>query len=485
LKQLILSMFLSFAAVVINNFKKGEKIFMEAFENFISFMNSIVWGPPMLILLVGTHVFLTIRLGFIQKYIFKAIKLSITKDPDAEGDVSQFAALQTAMSATLGTGNLVGVATAVVLGGPGAIFWLWLTGFFGIATKYGEGLLAVKYRVKTSDGLMLGGPMYALERGLNLKWAGIAFALFAAIASFGIGNMVQANSIAANFQGTLGIPPIATGLLLAGLTFAVIVGGIKSIAAVAEKTIPTMALIFFIGNIIIICLNYQYVGPAIGMIVTHAFTPLAAGGGFAGATVLMAMRFGVARGLFSNESGLGSAPIAAAAAVTRNPVRQAMVSMTGTFWDTIILCACTGIMYTSSVLRYPEIFAELNPAQFAAQAFSVLPFGQYFFVLALFAFAFTTILGWEYYGERCVEYLSGKKGLMPYRIVYSIVVFVGATVALGLVWDIADMFNALMAIPNLISLILLSGVIVAETKKYLWDDNLDAIDTEPIMQIDN
>ena len=462
---------------------------MEIIQSIVDSVNGVVWGPPMLVLLVGTHIFLTIRLRFIQAHTFKGVKLTFAKDSGATGDVSQWAALALALSATLGTGNIIGVATAVARGGPGAIFWLWVTGLFGIATKYAEAIVAIKYRVKTSDGTMLGGPMYAIERGLKLKWLAVLFAVFAIVASFGIGNMVQANSITANFQGTLGIPPVASAIFLSALTLLVIVGGLKSIARVAEKIIPVMAVIFWVCCVIILLINHNYIGPAISLILTSAFSQRAIEGGMLGFAVQQAIRFGIARGLFSNEAGLGSAPIAAAAATTRNPVRQGLVSMSQVFWDTIILCATTGIMYVSCILKRPEAFilpdgSLISGARFAATAFEAIPvIGPYLLTLCIFLFAWTTILGWQYYGERCLEYLGGKKVIKPFRIFYGLMVFVGSLAALNLVWDIADAFNAFMAIPNLISLIALSGVIAAVTKEYLWDKNLDGIDPEPIMEI--
>jgi len=474
---------------------RGDYITMEAIQGFVDVANGVLWGWPMIILLVGVHVYLTFKLLFIQVHTFKGVKLTFAKDAEATGDVSQFSALAVALSATLGTGNIVGVATAVVRGGPGAVFWLWLTGIFGIATKYAEAILAIKYRVKTSDGTMLGGPMYAIERGMKMKWLGVLFALFASVACFGIGNLVQVNSIAANFEGTLGIPPIVTGILLSALTLLVIVGGIRSIARVAEMLIPFMAIFFLIGNIYILFLNSAYIAPALSLIFRSAFSTQAIEGGLMGYAVREAIRFGIARGLFSNESGLGSSPIAAAAATTRNPVRQALVSMSQVFWDTIILCAVTGTMYVSSILKNPAAFTTVNDAgqtvmisgaRFAATAFNAIPvIGPIVLTIVIFTFAWTTVLGWGYYGERSIEYLFGKKALLPFRIVYGSAAFVGSVTALNLVWDIADAFNALMAIPNLISLLALSGVVVAVTKEYLWDNNLDAVDTEPIMEIKN
>ncbi|MDO5096037.1 MAG: sodium:alanine symporter family protein [Peptostreptococcaceae bacterium] len=459
---------------------------MEFLTQMVDKLSGIVWGPPMLVLLVGTHLFLTFRLRFIQSYTFKAIKLSVTKDESSSGDISQFGALATALAATIGTGNIVGVATAVAMGGPGAVLWCWLTGFFGIATKYAEGLLAVKYRVKTSDGTMLGGPMYALERGLNMRWLGVLFAIFTVIASFGIGNMTQANSISGMMKASFKISPYITGAVITICAAVVILGGVKAIAKVCESLVPFMALFYIIGCFVVIISNAAYVPSAIATILSAAFTPRAAMGGFVGSTIITAMRRGVARGLFSNESGLGSAPIAAAAAQTANPVRQALVSMTGVFWDTIIVCALTGLVLTTSIMRYPELLGGKTGADLTSAAFEqVNVFGKYILAVGLVTFAFSTILGWSYYGEKAFEYLFGKKLSKLYRAFYCVIVFVGSVMSLELVWGISDIFNALMAIPNLVSLLLLSPVLVAETKKYLWSDNLDLVDDTPIPQIND
>ncbi|MDF2502233.1 MAG: amino acid carrier protein [Anaerosporomusa subterranea] len=425
----------------------------------------------MLILLFGTHLFLTFRLRFIQQYVWKAIKLSVSKDKTGDGDVSQFGALTTALAATIGTGNIVGVATAVGLGGPGAVLWCWLTGVFGMATKYSEALLSVRYRVKTSDGTMLGGPMYALENGLNMKWLAVLFCIFTSIAAFGIGNMVQANSISAMLQETMGVSPYVSGGVMAVLTGVVILGGVKSIASVCEMLVPFMAIFYVIGCAIILFINSAHLAPAISLIVQSAFTPQAAGGGFVGASIMMAMRYGIARGLFSNESGLGSAPIVAAAAQTKNPVRQALVSMTGTFWDTVVVCAMTGLVIVTSVMDNPVGLNQMTGAALTKGAFAQIPVvGPIVLSVGLLTFVFSTILGWSYYGERATEYLFGKKSIMPYRCAWVIAVFLGSVTSLTRVWDLADAMNALMAIPNLVSLIALNGVIVADTKHYLWEE---------------
>lgn len=446
---------------------------MQLINDFFASVSSLLWGWPMMILLLGTHIFLTIRLRCPQRKLFTAIRLSVKRDKDASGDVSQFGALATALAATIGTGNIIGVATAIALGGPGAVFWCWITGVFGIATKYAEGLLAIKYRVQTPTGKMLGGPMYALEKGLGWKTMAILFAIFTMIASFGIGNTVQANAIATIANNTYGISPWIMGAVVCGLTAAVIIGGVKSIAKVCGMLVPFMALFYILGCIYILFVNHNYVWPAISLILKCAFSPEAAGGGFAGSSIMMVARYGLARGLFSNESGLGSAPIVAAAAQTRNPVRQALVSSTGTFWDTVIICALTGIVIVSSIIAYPDISYH-DGAALTKMAFGKIPYvGEPLLSFGLLTFAFSTILGWSYYGERAVEYLKGKKWSYVYRLLYIVAVYVGSIASLNIVWNIADCMNALMAIPNLLSLLFLNGILVHETRKYLWRDRLD------------
>ena len=446
---------------------------METINDFFSLMSSLLWGWPMIILLLGTHVFLTFRLGIPQRKLLTGIRLSVKKDPGAEGDVSQFGALATALAATIGTGNIVGVATAVALGGPGAVLWCWLTGIFGMSTKYAEGLLAVKYRVKGADGHTYGGPMYALERGLNMKWLAVLFAVFTALASFGIGCTVQANSIALLAHETFGVPTWVVGILVCVLAASVILGGVKAIARVCTVFVPFMAVLYVVGCIVILIMNGAYVWPALQLIVQSAFNPSAAGGGFVGATVMMAARYGIARGLFSNESGMGSAPIVAAAAQTRNPVRQALVSSTGTFWDTVVICALTGLVLVSSILAYPDI-TYADGAALTKVAFSKIPYvGAPLLTFGILTFAFSTILGWSYYGESAVNYIEGRRINRFYRILYIVALFFGSIINLDIIWNIADCMNALMAIPNLVALLLLSGVAARETKKYLWGNRLD------------
>lgn len=446
---------------------------MQTVNDLFANLSALLWGWPMIILLLGTHLFLTIRLRFPQRQLLTAIRLSVKRDKHSAGDVSQFGALATALAATIGTGNIVGVATAVALGGPGAVLWCWLTGVFGIATKYGEALLAIKYRVKTPGGKMLGGPMYALERGLGWRWAGALFAIFTAVAAFGIGNTVQANAISTLVHQSFGLSPVATGVILCLLTAAVVLGGVRSIARMCTMFVPLMAILYVAGCLYILCVNHAYVWPALQLICESAFRPQAAGAGFAGGTVMLAARYGIARGLFSNESGLGSAPIVAAAAQTRNPVRQALVSSSGTFWDTVVICALTGLVIVSSVLAFPDIDYQ-DGAELTHAAFTKIPvIGAPLLTFGLITFAFSTILGWCYYGERAMEYLKGRKWMLAYRVLYILAVFAGSVANLAIVWNVADCMNALMAIPNLVSLLLLSGVIVRETREFLWSGRLD------------
>lgn len=466
---------------------------MEAFTKIVDAIDTAIWGIPMIILLFGTHLFLTGRTGFIQRKIFTGIRLSFTKDPDSPGDVSQFQALTTALASTIGTGNIIGVGTAIALGGPGAVLWCWLTGVFGIATKYAESLIAVKYRVKTPDGRMQGGAMYALERGLNMKWLGIIFALFAALASFGIGCGTQINAISdvittniPKYFPAVAIPKIAIGIFFGIIVAIVILGGIKSIATVCEKLVPFMAIFYVLGCIIILCINHASLIPAIKAICVSAFTPKAVGGGLVGQGIMIAARFGVARGLFSNESGMGSAPLVASAAQTRNPVRQALVSATGTFWDTVVVCLMTGLVLVSTFLADNGISFDpesMDGGALTSMAFDQIPvLGPIILIIGIICFAFSTILGWSYYGERCTEYLLGKKALIPYKVIFIAVVVVGPVLSLGLVWTIADILNALMAIPNIVAVLALSGVVARDTKYYLA--HLDEKDETEIPVID-
>lgn len=450
-------------------------------------IDAVVWGPLMICLLLGSHIFLTIRTGFIQRKLPEAIKMSVTNDEGSEGDVSQFGALVTALAGTIGTGSIVGVATAIIAGGPGAVFWMWLTGVFGIATKYAEVYAAVKYRVKDHKGEMLGGAMYAWERAFKRKdgsvpwWAKLgagSFALFAIIATIGTGSAVQSAAmtgiIEANFPG---IPEWVIALAIAVSVSAVIFGGVKSVSVVCEKLVPFMAIAYVAGCIVIMIINWEYIGPAFSLIFECAFTSKAAFGGAVGSGIMTALQFGCARGLFSNESGLGSAPIVAAAATTKNPARQSLVAMTGTFWSTVVICAITGVVLVSTMIANPGIVeggSIKEGAELASAAFASIPYlGTPILVLGMISFAYSTILGWSYYGNRCVTYLFGRKAIRPYQILYVIVGFLGAVGVGDVVWVISDIANALMAIPNIIMVLLLSGMIARETKHYVYDGNLN------------
>ncbi len=442
---------------------------MEAFSNIISIIDGALWGIPLIIILLGTHIFMTIRTGFVQKHVFKGIKLSVTPDAEGEGEVSQFGALATALAATIGTGNIVGVSTALIAGGPGAILWMWLTGVFGMASKYGESYMSVKYRVQTEDGRMLGGAMYALERGLHQKWLAVLFATFAAIAAFGIGCMTQANSISTAFSQNFGVPAWIVGIIVAVFLAIVIIGGVKSITKVCSYLVPFMALFYIVGCAIVLIMNGHFVWDAIVLICQSAFTPKAGFGGLAGFAVGQAVRYGCARGLFSNESGMGSAPLVAAAAKTKNPARQALVSMTGTFWDTVVVCLLSGLTLVSSVLKDPSLGASMaDKTVLTFTVFEQIPvLGKPLITIALALFAFSTLLGWSYYGERGAEYLFGSKIILPYKIMFVIMAFVGSVIELDLVWNIADILNGLMVIPNVIGMIGLSGVIAKEGGYYI------------------
>lgn len=443
---------------------------MQVLEQFLNSVSNVVWGPPLLILLFGTHIFLTLRLRFIQRYIGTAIRLSFQRKREGAGDISHFGALTTALAATIGTGNIVGVATAISAGGPGAVLWMWLTGVFGIATKYAEAILAVKYRVTNRQGEMAGGPMYVLERGVKARWLGIVFAALTAVAAFGIGCMVQSNSISSLVKETFQIPPWITGAVMTLLVGVVILGGIRSIAGVCARLVPFMAGFYAIGCIYLLLCNAQSLPHSLALIFQSAFTGHAAAGGFLGAGVQETIRFGIARGLFSNESGLGSAPIVAAAAQTKNPVRQALVSATGTFWDTVIVCAMTGLVLVNS----GEWSHGYQGAALTKTAFSDIPVvGPILLTFGLLTFVFSTLLGWSYYGEKSAEYLFGANIIKPYRWMWIAAVMLGAVLSLPAVWSFADIANGLMAIPNLVSLLVLSSIVVAETRQILWSGKLE------------
>lgn len=438
---------------------------MERFAQWIATLSGWVWGTPLLIMLFGTHLYLTFRLQFIQRYVWRGIRFSLHRHREGEGDISHFGALMTALAATIGTGNIVGVATAVAAGGPGAVFWMWLTGVFGMATKYGEAVLAIKYRVQMPDGSMAGGPMYVLARGMNNRWLAGLFAGMTVIASFGIGNLVQANAVAGMLKETFGVAPGWSGAAMALLVGAVILGGIRSIAKVCQALVPVMAVGYGLGCLLFLLLGWRTLPQTVSLIISTAFTGQAALGGFLGAGVREAIRYGIARGLFSNESGMGSAPIAAAAAQTPNPVRQALVSATGTFWDTVVICALTGLVVVNSG-KWAE---GLTGPVLAKAAFDALPVvGPVILTFGLLTFVFSTLLGWSYYGEIALEYLCGKKAIPFYRLAWVAAVMLGATLSLPMVWDFADLANGLMAVPNLVALLVLTPVIVAETRVYLW-----------------
>ena len=459
-------------------------------------IDAFVWGPAMIVLLLGSHLFLTIRTGFIQRKLPTAIKISLSKK-EGEGDISPFGALATALAATIGTGSIVGVATAILAGGPGAVFWMWLTGVFGIATKYSEVYAAIKYRVKDHNGNMLGGAMYAWQRGFTKNgktpwWAklgAVAFALFAAIAAIGTGSAVQASAMTGIITSSgISVEPWIIGLVIVVLVAVVIFGGVKIISSVCEKLVPIMAIGYALGCVAILIFNWAYIWEAICLIFECAFTAKAAFGGAVGSGIMVALQFGCARGLFSNESGLGSAPIIAAAAKTANPAEQALIAMTGTFWSTVVICALTGIVLVSTMCAFPGIQEEIlaNPtvfsgAQLASLAFAQIPIiGTPLLVLGMISFSYSTILGWSYYGSRCITYLFGKRAILPYQIIYVATAFLGAIGVGDLVWTISDIGNALMAIPNIIMVLLLSGMIARETKHYVYGNRRDEEDETPI-----
>ena len=456
-------------------------------------IDAVVWGPLMICLLLGSHIFLTIRTGFIQRKLPQAIKMSVVKDEDSEGDVSQFGALVTALAGTIGTGSIVGVATAIIAGGPGAVFWMWLTGVFGIATKYSEVYAAVKYRVKDHKGEMLGGAMYAWERAFKRKdgsipwWAklgAVSFALFAIVATIGTGSAVQSAAMTGIIESNFpGIPTWAIALVITILVSLVIFGGVKTVSNVCEKLVPFMAIAYTVGCFVIMAYNWEYIAPAFALIFECAFTAKAAFGGAVGSGIMVALQFGCARGLFSNESGLGSAPIVASAAATRNPARQALVSMTGTFWDTVVICALTGIVLVSTMLANPGIVTAGNLSEGAAltsAAFASIPYvGTPILVIGMVLFAYSTMLGWSYYGTRCATFLFGKRALRPYQVVYVLAAFLGAIGVGGVVWTVSDIANAFMALPNIVVVLMLSGLIARETRHYVWDGNLDEKLSEP------
>lgn len=422
-------------------------------------INQFLWGFPMPVLLFGAHIYFTVHLKGVQRHIGKAIRLSVTPDTSADGDLSGFASLTATLAATIGTGNIVGISTAVALGGPGAVLWCWLTGILGMATSYAECFLGVLYRRKTKDGTYIGGPMYALEYGLNKKWLAVLFSIFTLIASYGVGCSTQARAVTETLHTLWGLPEFAVGIVIAVIVGLVIVGGIKSIGKICSKLVPAMGAFYILGCLVLLVLNLPYVFPAIRYIIRSAFLPsrlpAAVAGGFIGSTVKSAARYGIARGLFTNEAGLGSAAIAAAGAKTSHPSRQALISMSATFWDTVVMCAITGLVITTNLIRYPASAGGYSFAELTTAAFDAIPFGSRILGLSLIAFATATLIGWSYFGEKAVEYLFGKSGINTYRLCYIIMIFVGSVMSLELVWELTDFVNAFMALPNLLCLILL------------------------------
>ncbi|WP_054955604.1 alanine/glycine:cation symporter family protein [Paenibacillus dakarensis] len=440
---------------------------MHQVEQWLDRADQLVWGAPLLILLVGTGILLTIRLGLLQVFRLPlALKLVFTSRNEGHGDVSSFGALATALAATIGTGNIVGVATAIQMGGPGALFWMWVAAFFGMATKFAEGVLAVKYRKIDENGHISGGPMVYIEQGLGKKFKPLAvfFAVSGVlVALFGIGTFPQVNAIVTSVQSSVGVPPVFTAIVITLLTLLVTVGGIKNISVVTSKIVPVMAVVYILTSCVVLFVFADKLPAALSLVFQSAFNPTAAGGGFLGATVMMAIRTGIARGVFSNEAGLGSAPIAAAAAKVKWPAEQGLISMTGTFIDTIIICTLTGLtLIVTGAWNGAAEGAAMTQAAFGA----AMPLGSFILMLSLVLFAFTTILGWNYYGERCIVYLFGVKSILPYRVVFVLLIGAGAFIKLKAVWLLADIMNGLMALPNLIALLGLSGVVVAETRLY-------------------
>lgn len=433
---------------------------LEMVHGWIKGANGVVWGPPLIVLLLGAHVFFTVRLGFVQRWVGRGIRLSVSRG-EGQGDVSQFGALMTALAATVGTGNIIGVATAIGLGGPGAVLWMWLTGVLGMATKFAEAFLAVHFRQVDERGEMIGGPMEVIHHGLKWPWLAVMFAACALVASFGIGNMVQANSLVHQVEQIApGVPGWAVGVVLAVVVGAVILGGVKSIARACSVLVPVMVVFYVAGCVVILVLNAGQVVEALRVIVVAAFDPAAAGGGFVGAALAQTIRYGVTRGLFSNESGMGSGGFFAAAARTRKPVEQALVSMTGTFWDTVVICLLTGLVLVSSG-AWQQVNAEgaaLRGAELTTAAFAHIPWlGPVVLTVALLTFVLSTLFGWSYIGEKSAEYLFGTRAIVPFRMAWVVAVYFGSVSALEFVWDFADLANGLMVVPNLVSLIFLSG----------------------------
>ncbi len=459
---------------------------IDAIDSFLAEASNFLWGYILLFCLLGTHIYLTILLRFPQRHMLRAMRYYFHGGNQQEGHISHFSSLMISLAANVGTGNIIGVAVAVATGGPGAVFWCMMTGVLGMATRYAESLLATRYRVMDARGGIVGGPMYALERGLKCKWLAVLFAIFTAIAAFGIGNITQANAVSCVLaESSLGIPGWATGIALFILVALVLLGGLKSIDRVCTACVPTMALIYMVACSLLLIANAQYIWPAIMLIGEAAFTPQAAGGGFIGSSIMLAMQTGVKRGLFSNEAGMGSSPIVSAPVRTPNPVQQALVASTGPFWDTVIICTMTGLTLTTTVLAHPDVAAG-EGSLLTYHAFATMGgLGSMLLTISLATFVVSTLLGWSYFGERALEYLGGARLITPYRVLWVVAVFVGCVIPKSsIVWNFADIANALMALPNLICMIGLSGVLVAETRHYLWQNRLDEKDERPIPGVD-
>lgn len=460
---------------------------LEVIDNILAEASGFLWGYVLLFGLMGTHLYLTLVLRFPQLYFFKALRYYFGKgQKDKEGQISNFSSLMVSLAANVGTGNIVGVAVAVATGGPGAVFWCMVTGVLGMATRYAESLLAIRYRVQDAQGNILGGPMYALERGLRCKWLAVLFAVFTAVAAFGIGNITQANAVSQVLsESALQVPGWLTGALLAGIVAAVLIGGLKGISRVCSACVPTMAVIYMVGCAILLCVHADYVWPAICRIVESAFSGQAAAGGFIGSSIMLAMQTGVRRGLFSNEAGMGSSPIISAPARTDNAVQQALVASTGPFWDTVIICTLTGLTLTTTIMAVPEVTSDSGGLLTYHSFASVGTLGSAMLTISLAAFVVSTVLGWSYFGEKALQYLGGTRLILPYRVLWVIMAFVGCVIPKSsIVWNFADFANGLMALPNLICMVGLTGVLVSQTRYYLWQNRLDDVDATPIPRED-
>lgn len=460
---------------------------LEALDKILAEASGFLWGYILLFGLLGTHLYLTVVLRFPQLYFFKALRYYVGRgQKDKEGQISNFSSLMVSLAANVGTGNIVGVAVAVATGGPGAVFWCMVTGVLGMATRYAESLLAIRYRVKDARGNIVGGPMYALERGLRCKWLAVLFAVFTAIAAFGIGNVTQANAVSQVLtESALHVPGWLTGVLLAGLVAAVLIGGLKGISRVCAACVPTMALVYVVGCAILLLANADYVWPAICRICDSAFTGQAAAGGFIGSTLMLAMQTGVRRGLFSNEAGMGSSPIISAPVRTDNAVQQALVASTGPFWDTVVICSLTGLTLTTTVMAVPEVTSASGELLTYHSFATVGGVGSAMLTISLAAFVVSTVLGWSYFGEKALQYLGGARLILPYRVLWVIMAFVGCVIPKSsIVWNFADLTNGLMALPNLICMVGMSGVLISQTRYYLWQNRLDEVDKTPIPDAD-